>query len=461
MKIGILGSGATAYGALLSAIASKKKIKDITIISKNINFQNELFINKKIKNISNEMRNNFGENLDKINIDNSRNFLFNYTKGGGISDFWSGAISIPNKSDLKRWNLDDINFDKYYKLLKKNIPISGDKNQIGEFTYPYQYINSPEIKISSICKKIKNTTISKKNLKIITNSVAVNTNMNNNFCINCSDCFQGCHEDAIFRPSKNIDNIIKNKKISYIDGEIKKISKGKSIEVLVENKIYKYDKIFICLGAINTAKLIINSFGLSKKNLEIYDIPTQIFPILTLPVKKSEKNYYGFSNLRVEFIKNKNIYFSLIGQLPKSFFINKFKIKFISNFFFLLCQNFFSYILIYGSHKDFFSYCLDKNLKLQVKKNVSNLIYIIKEIKKNLLKKKFIIINFIYSKIKTSSHYSSNLFKAYQKNNKFGKFMPNIYICNSSTLNSPSSSSPHTFFLMANSYRIFEKALTK
>ena len=368
---------------------------------------------------------------------------------------------MPTKSDLKRWNLQNINFDKYYEILKKNFPISGEKKTRKNFTNPSRYINSPEIKINSVCQKIKDTTVFKKNLQIFINAVAVNTKKNNNFCTNCTDCFDGCGEDAIFRPSKYIDNLIKKKKISYINGRITKISKDSNIKVFVGNKIYRYDKIFICLGAINTARLIINSFGTSDKPIEIYDIPAQIFPTFMFPVKKVKNNYYGFSNLRLEFFKNKDHFFSLIGQIPKSFFQKICKIKFISNFIYRLSQYFISYILVYGSYKDYIAYTLDNSLNFQIKKKPLSLNYIIEELKKTLLEKKFFIINFFSSKIQSSAHYSSNIFNAYNKENTFGMFMRNIYVCDSSVLNAPSSSSPHTFFLMANAYRIGEKALEK
>jgi hypothetical protein len=104
---------------------------------------------------------------------------------------------------------------------------------------------------------------------------------------------------------------------------------------------------------------------------------------------------------------------------------------------------------------------LDNSLNFKIKKEVLSLNYIIEELKKVVLKKKFFIINFFISKIQTSSHYSSNIFRAYKKESASGMFLRDIYICDSSVLNAPSSSSPHTFFLMANAYRISEKALEK
>ena len=55
---------------------------------------------------------------------------------------------------------------------------------------------------------------------------------------------------------------------------------------------------------------------------------------------------------------------------------------------------------------------------------------------------------------------TSNLFTSYKvaSNNK-GEFRRNLHICDSSTFGYASSSQPHTFFIMANSYRIADNAL--
>ena len=60
----------------------------------------------------------------------------------------------------------------------------------------------------------------------------------------------------------------------------------------------------------------------------------------------------------------------------------------------------------------------------------------------------------------SSAHYSSNLFNSYKvTSNDKGEFKKNLHICDSSTFGYASSSQPHTFFIMANSYRLASNVL--
>ena len=81
--------------------------------------------------------------------------------------------------------------------------------------------------------------------------------------------------------------------------------------------------------------------------------------------------------------------------------------------------------------------------------------FAIKKLKKILFKKGFLILNNLSINGISSAHYSSNLFASYKviSNNK-GEFRKNLHICDSSTFGYASSSQPHTFFIMANSYRL-------
>jgi hypothetical protein len=118
------------------------------------------------------------------------------------------------------------------------------------------------------------------------------------------------------------------------------------------------------------------------------------------------------------------------------------------------------YFQIFGDQNNFHKLYFDKNLKLKLSKFsnfdskaiIKNLNYIFK-------KKGFYILSFLKMD-NSSAHYSSNLFKAYNiKKNINGKFKKNLYVCDSSVLNAPSSSTSHTFFLIANACRIAELSI--
>ena len=90
----------------------------------------------------------------------------------------------------------------------------------------------------------------------------------------------------------------------------------------------------------------------------------------------------------------------------------------------------------------------------------NNLNLVIKKLKKVFLKKGFLVLNQFSIHGASSAHYSSNLFNSYNiKINNKAEFKKNLHICDSSTFGHASSSQPHTFFIMSNSYRLANNAL--
>ena len=124
------------------------------------------------------------------------------------------------------------------------------------------------------------------------------------------------------------------------------------------------------------------------------------------------------------------------------------------------------YGTIYSNRNDFWTYEISKDLNLYFNNNNSkkineNLNFALKSLKKELFKCGFLILNNLTIDGKSSSHYSSNLFKAYKvQSTSSGEFRKNLHICDSSILGTSSSSQPHTFFLMANSYRLTNNVFT-
>ena len=492
MNVAVIGSGATAYGVLLKLkeFSTEKNIK-VTIFSKNLNYMNEVFLENKenpkqnsnsnfAKNSYSKIRHNFGHTCEQIKINNSRNLIYNITNSGGLSDMWSGSAALALNQDLKNWGLKSDDIDKYYKIIVDKLPLSGEKNDFvftnkNSEVYPLNLINSPPIKKHTLVKKL----ISKFkensnniNFQVGTNNVFVDTNLNSkNICTNTQSCFSGCIKDSFFRPSKKISEWIDKKFFNYHNDLVDKInSKNNQYEVVTSNKKNLFfDKVFLCAGAYNSAKIIINSFGYPNSKVNLYDIPIKHFPIISLiPSINIEKNTFGFSSASGGITLNEDSYYHLLfGQIPEEYFRSKFGknifSKVLKNFFGTFCL----FSSIYGRNKDFLSYELTKNFELnfldhnklkEINKSLENAI---EELKKILFKKKFLVLNRFSINGESSSHYSSNLFEAYKIDHKNkGQFDKNLYVCDSSTLGYGSSSQPHTFFLMANAYRLTTNVLS-
>ena len=460
LNVAVIGSGASAFGVVQSLLENKNV--DITVISDEINDQNNTFDDQPKEERYFGIRSNFDKPLIGKKIDKKYSYS-NYTKAGGLSDYWSGSLAIPESAEIKKWNLNDIRFDKYYKIISKYLPISGEQNKKTPYFLPKNYINQNEIKISNLLKKFYKNFENSKNFYLSKNFLCVYTSRRKvgNICNFCSDCFNGCKKDAIFRPSRVISKLISEKKLRYINKKINKIRiKDEKFTFDYSNNQLIFDKIYLCSGAINTAKIIINSFGLPKKRFFIYDIPSHTYICLNFLKKVSYNlNYFGFANLVLK-LKTKNKNYILCGNLPLNIFKKIFRFNKLSKFIKKIFEKRFFYFQIFGDQKNYDKLVFDKNLELKkYKQGYFDSKKIVKNLNGEFIRKGFYLISY-YKMTNSSSHYSSNLFNAYNlKKNKNGVFKKNLYICDSSSFNAPSSSVSHTFFLIANAYRIAKKSL--
>jgi len=486
MNIAVIGSGATAFGVLLKLKEKlgKSDIK-ITILSKDLNFMNKIFSDyvngKKTKFGSNfnkglhsKIRHNFGHTFGEIPIKNSDNLIYDVPFCGGLSDLWSGFAALPMVQNLSKWGIKKNEIDPCYKNIAEKLNLSGEKSNLLDKenllnTRPSAFVNSPVIKehtlVAKLINKFSNNMIDER-FQIYKNYVFLDTKENSpTKCINCQSCFSGCPKDSFFRPSKIISKWIDNKYFYYLNEEVEQIKlKNDQCEILAKSKNkLVFDKVFLCAGAFNSAKIIIKSFGYPPNDIYLYDIPIRHIPIISMiPKIKIDQNTFSLSSGSGSIVLNKNSYYHLLfGQLPKEYFQSKIKNKYLTNVLKNIFDTFCLYGTIYGSTDDYIGYKLTENLKpiLLDKDKLSyinnNFNFAIKKLKKILFKKGFLILNNLSINGMSSAHYSSNLFASYKviSNNK-GEFRKNLHICDSSTFGYASSSQPHTFFIMANSYRL-------
>lgn len=488
MNIAVIGSGASAFGVLMRLKEELKKNNiNITVISKDLNFMNNIFsknlnnnkknlIFTKGNNLHANIRHNFGYTFNEIKINNSKNLIYNIQHSGGLSDLWSGSAALPLLEDLKKWKISANEIEPYYKIISNYLNLSGKKNEISNFksslnSIPSNFVNTLPIKEHDLVNKLINKLKNKKrrdDFQINTNYVFLRDKSSCQYCVNCESCFSGCLNDSIFRPSKVINELISNNNFSYENDNVERIKTiNNKYEIFTQkNKKIIFDKVFLCAGALNSAKIIIKSFNYPENDLLIYDIPTKFFPIISkIPKFKIDKKSFGFSSASGSIIMNNDDYYHiLIGHLPIEYFQTKIQNRIASNILKNIFGKFCLYGTMYGSNKDFLTYKMTKNFEIlssqkeKLNQIDGNLKKALKKMKKIFSESNFLILNNFAINGRSSSHYSSNLFDAYKiKHNITGEFSNNLHICDTSTLGSPSSSQPHTFFVMANAYRLADK----
>ena len=354
MNIAVVGSGAAAFGTLLKLKENLNKTNDkITVISKDLNKVNEIFldnINKKKTDyklnsksgLHSEIRHNFGQSFEGVKIKDSNNVIYDVTYSGGLSDFWSGFAALPLDQNLNKWGLKKEEIEPYYKHIVQKLNLSGEKLNVSEkdnflSTSPSFYVNSPPIKEHSLVSKLINKfnkEINNERFSVHKNYVFLDTKDNSpTKCINCQSCFSGCPKDSFFRPSKVINDWIFNKDFNYQNEEVDQIKLiNEKYEIITKSKTSMFfDKVFLCAGALNSAKIIIKSFGYPSKDIFLYDIPIKHLPIISIiPKMKIEKNTFGLSSGCGSIILNKDSYYHLLfGQLPKEYFKYKVNNKYL------------------------------------------------------------------------------------------------------------------------------------
>jgi len=294
----ILGSGLTAFAALSELENSKSRILviDYGLTSKKSHEDFQKIDISQIKPTANKKF--IGDSFATDFISNERIKNLNISNSyalGGLSNIWGCAIEEFDLDEFIDWPDIQKGLSYGYKNLKEKIsflsPLSLAKKDDSELHYFNRLKRS----------KFNNIEIKKSILAI-----------NKNLCKFCNECLYGCRHNATFNAKNYINEKIKAKQIDYEGNiHIDLVSEQKDYSAVFgthKNKskiLFKGKKILICLGAINTAKLILNSFP-EIKNIEIKDSQCFNIPLVS-------KNLYGINNKKESIalsqfvIKQKNI----------------------------------------------------------------------------------------------------------------------------------------------------------
>ena len=379
-----------------------------------------------------------------------------YSLFGGLSEVWKGVVACSSSSDLNNLFLKNKEklFDTTLNLIKDysfytNSLVNDNKNE-----FDFVKLSLDEVKDILFRKK---SWIGKP----------------------IFFCKKGKNKNGIipFETKSFFNNLIRSKKIKYIQGQVIKVSQNKNKTFVFyksqNDKIKKieYNHIFCGAGALSSSRIINKSINplddtvfmnTSKKGLFL-----SLFKKKTIiDLNNSHPIYQGiiFEN------KKAKIYIQcyLFSQMLYNFIP-----KFLKIFFkIILSLNIFKYLAII-----FIS--IDHNSEVKVINN-SNIITQNKTIKKNLLKKLFKKINIVqniftiysigkYLPSLAGNHYGASFL--YKKNNsklkftlsdKIGKVhgLKNFYIIDSASLNKILCVPP-TLLSMMHSYRITSNVLNK
>jgi hypothetical protein len=304
----IAGSGLTAFAALSELEESKSRILiiDYGIMPKKSNEELQRIDINLIK--PNESKNFLGDdfstslilagNIKKLNISNSYAL-------GGLSNIWGCAVEEFDLDEFIDWP--DINngLSYGYKRLREKISLVSPLDLAKKDDFDLYYFN-----------QLKNRKF--KDIQIKKSVLAINKNL----CKFCNECLYGCRHGATFNSKNYIEEQIKTKQIDYEGNiHIDFVKDGKEFSSVFgtsrdgKKMVFKGKKVLICMGAINTAKLFLNSFP-DIKRIEVKDSQCFNMPIISkkLVGLNNNKESIALSQFVIKqkkILKNKSIHYQV------------------------------------------------------------------------------------------------------------------------------------------------------
>lgn len=460
MKIGIIGTGLSGYGAFL-AIKNHKNHFDYTFFNFGDEIKNQVIEYKNLTLPKFPQKKEFNFSFSKVCIKNSSKSIRISNTRGGLSDFWSCSAFPFSNQEFSVRSIEYL--ASSYKELNKIINIAGRCNDPLDEIYQNHFTYGREISPARHLEALEllNMTNDQANLKfsVGNNRILIASTKDRN-CTYCGNCFRGCPEDFLLRPEKEIKDI----KINHT--YIERIEKSggywhvfNKYNVLID----KYEVLFLGMGVYETIKLLIRSNLVNPKVLTLYDSNAIFFPIF---FKKNfydisyEKNF-GYANKVIAIQEKESLHMSghilitpfnhfftytlfgkLLGFILKGIFYKRFALA-----------------TFYSESNLANSYSINYNGQCAIKADKSEecksfLIKIINEVNLRHLPFKFLKLT---KNFDSSSHYSSNLLDDKKPLLEASQFKENLFVIDGNLFPGPPPASPGSLNILTGAYTVMKE----
>ncbi len=243
-------------------------------------------------------------NYEKI-ITNKADYISSNALGG-LSNIWATMVSPFKDEDISDWPISMNRFYKYLSDVEDIMPISSSRDNLDNF-YNIKIGEEHGYKISNAGKVFYNKCEEKKNLlndKGIyfgraKSAISSKYSINGKGCQSYGLCHFGCPNNNMFNSKYLLEDLLSNKNFHYHTGLFaEKIFQDKNSNTgkiecrnVKNNEIcsFYFNKIFLSLGPIGTAMLILRSSLIEQDHVRFKE--SQRFYIPTLLKSISLKRY--------------------------------------------------------------------------------------------------------------------------------------------------------------------------
>jgi ferredoxin len=235
-----------------------------------------------------------------VNIQDGSNLHSSFSSAG-LSLVW-GATMLPfSNQELDSWPIDSIAMHREYEFLSSKIPISGRNDSLDSNYYPYISTQEmlPSNRFLQILENFNRSIPSRVNLGSARLAIQTKTN-NQEGCIYCNRCLNGCPTDRIWHAPK-----IARSNIKYVEKirvmEIDRRNSNFYLKGLFFDSEYEilgpYDKVYIGAGNIESFRILATS-GICESSATLQDSSTFFIPFFVhYNYPTSDKSNYSLSQL--------------------------------------------------------------------------------------------------------------------------------------------------------------------
>lgn len=279
---------------------------------------------------------------------------------GGYSIAWGGAMLPISEFDMSDWPIQRSELDASFNKILNDIPYSAEDDQLSVSFPAYRDVFS-KLNISRQSSEFKDDMLKANfdtnpftfNDSILCGQarlcVRVADDENNKGCTYCGACLTGCPYKSIYSVDQDLDILIKNNKIEYRPGyyveSIKEIDSKIIINAInIKNKKnteFKFDKVFLAAGALNSTRIMMESLNAYDVTVNFLDSQKFILPIIrfkSAAIEWPKINTFSSIFIEAKFPSIANYWTHMQISSVNDFVLKKLKIEEISGIKWLLMK---------------------------------------------------------------------------------------------------------------------------
>lgn len=205
---------------------------------------------------------------------------------GGYTTAWGGAILPLPPENMKNWPFEFSALEPDYKSVLQEIPYAATPSELDRH-FPLLRTPDGALPLPPQIQKMAKKQLPP-HIAFGASRLAVHPPGTQNGCVSCGLCLTGCVYGSIYATSHTLQKMIDQKQITYRPYfMVQKMVENKTgITLHIKNtktgatKTTEYDYVFLGAGAINTARIMLQSTQQFGNSLTMADSQKFIIPIL-------------------------------------------------------------------------------------------------------------------------------------------------------------------------------------